>query len=208
MAEHLTARSCEDFVSALAAKEPVPGGGGAAALAGAIGVALCSMVGNFTTGKKAYAAVEGDIARMLAEATDVRMRLLQLVEEDAEAFAPLSQAYAIPRDDPSRADVLEEATKWACAAPLEMMRQTCRAIELLEEMGEKGSRMLVSDVGCGAHLCRAALEAASLNVLVNTAVLRDRAFATATEAECDALLAEFVPRAEACAADVMRRIRA
>lgn len=207
MAERLTDRSCASFAEVLAAKESVPGGGGAAALVGALGVALCSMVGNFTTGKKTYAAVEQDVQRMLAEATDVRLRLLQLVEEDAEAFYPLSQAYAIPRDDPRRAEVLEEATKQACSAPVEMMRQICHAIELLEEMGEKGSRMLVSDVGCGALLCRAALEAASMNVFVNTKTLGDRAFAERVESECDAMLAEYLPRAEACAASVMGRIR-
>ena len=207
MSERLTSRSCESFASVLAAKESVPGGGGAAALVGALGVALCSMVGNFTTGKKTYAAVEDDVQRMLAEAEDVRLRLLQLGEGDAEAFYPLSQAYAIPRDDPKRAEVLEEVTKAACLAPVEMMRQICHAIELLEEMGEKGSKMLVSDVGCGALLCRAALEAASMNVFVNTKTLKDRDRAERTEAECDAMLAEYLPRAEACAAQVMSRIR-
>ena len=207
MAERLTDESCASFVEALAAKEPVPGGGGAAALAGALGVALCSMVGNFTSGKKAYAEVEGDIRRMLAEAQDVRMRLLELVQEDADAFMPLAQAYAIPRDDPKRAETLEEVTKWACAAPLEMMRQICHAIELLEEMGKKGSKMLLSDVGCGAMLCRAALEAASVNVFVNTKTLKSRTFAEMTEAECDEMLSEYIPRAEACAAAVMERIR-
>ena len=207
MSETLMMRPAEDFASALAAREPVPGGGGAAAYVGALGVALCSMVGNFTTGKRTYAAVEDDVRRMLAEATEVRLRLLRLVEEDAEAFFPLSQAYAIPRDDPSRADVLEGATKGACEAPVEMMRQICHAIELLEEMGEKGSKMLYSDIGCGALLCRAALEAASLNVFVNTKTLADRDFAEATEAECDEMLVTYIPRAEACAAAVMRRIR-
>ena len=207
MSEKLTDRSCESFAEVLAAKESVPGGGGAAALAGALGVALCSMVGNFTTGKKTYAAVEDDVQRMLAEAQDVRLRLIALVEEDAEAFYPLSQAYAIPRDDPKRAEVLEEATKAACLAPVEMMRQICHAIELLEEMGEKGSKMLVSDVGCGATLCRAALEAASMNVFVNTKTLKDRIFAEKTEEECDSMLAEYLPRAEACAKSVMARIR-
>ena len=207
MAMRLTDRSSADFATILAAKESVPGGGGAAALVGALGVALCSMVGNFTTGKKTYAAVEDDIQRMLAEATDVRLRLIGLVEEDAKAFLPLSQAYSIPRDDPKRAEVLEEATKNACAAPVEMMRQICRAIELLEEMGEKGSKMLISDVGCGALLCRAALEAASMNVFVNTKTLKDRPFAEWLESECDTMLAEYLPRAEACAVKVMERIR-
>ena len=195
------------FLTLLAAKEPVPGGGGVAALVGALGVALCSMVGNYTAGKKTYAGVEDDVQRMLAEAEDVRQRLIELVQEDADAFVPLSRAYAIPRDDPKRADTLERCTKLACAAPLEMMRQTGKAIALLEEMGQKGSRMLLSDIGCGALLCRAALEAASLNVYVNTKTLKDLEFAHATEQECDDLLAEFVARAEACATDVRARIR-
>ena len=207
MADRLTDRSCTDFAAVLAAKESVPGGGGAAALVGALAAALCSMVGNFTTGKKTYAAVEDDVQRMLAEGEEVRQALIDLVAADAEAFYPLSQAYAIPRDDPKRAEVLEAATKNACAAPVEMMRQICRAIELLEEMGQKGSKMLVSDVGCGALLCRAALEAASMNVFVNTKTLKDQAFAEQTEAECDAMLQEYAPRAEACASSVMGRIR-
>lgn len=207
MAERLTDRSCAEFAAILAAKESVPGGGGAAALVGALGVALGSMVGNFTTGKKRFADVEDDIQRMLADGERIRLRLLDLTEEDAAAFYPLSVAYGIPRDDPSRAQVLEEATKGACAAPVEMMRQICAAIELLEEMGQKGSKMLLSDVGCGALLCRAALEAASLNVFVNTKTLSDRAFAEATEAACDEMLTTYIPRAEACAAAVMAHIR-
>jgi len=207
MSETLMMRPAEDFASALAAREPVPGGGGAAAYVGALGVALCSMVGSFTTGKRTYAAVEDDVRRMLAEATEVRLRLLRLVEEDAEAFFPLSKAYAIPRDDPNRAKTLEEATKGACVAPLDMMRQICHAIELLEEMGEKGSKMLYSDIGCGALLCRAALEAASLNIFVNTKTLRDRDFAQRIEAEADEMLASYVPRARACAEQVTRKIR-
>jgi len=200
-------KGIETFATALAAKEPVPGGGGAAACVGALAAALCSMVGNYSTGKKAYAAVEPDIRRMLAAATAARMRLLELVQEDADAFLPLSRAYAIPRDDPSRAETLEEVTKWACAAPLEMMRQTCLVIELLEEMGEKGSRMLLSDVGVGALLARAALEAASLNVFVNTRALTSRAFAEITEAEVDEMLEAYVPRAELLAASVMGQLR-
>jgi len=84
--------TCTDFAAALAAKESVPGGGGAAAYVGALGVALCSMVGNFTTGKKKYADVEEDVQRMLAEAETIRVRLIDLVDEDAAAFFPLSQA--------------------------------------------------------------------------------------------------------------------
>ena len=207
MASRLTERTFEELAAVLAAKEPVPGGGGAAALVGALGAALCSMVGNYTLGKKTYAEVQDDVTRMLAEAVEVRLRLIELVQEDANAFVPLSRAYAIPRDDPKRADILEECTKQAITAPLEMMRQCCRAIDLLEEMAQKGSRMLLSDVACGAYFARAALEAASVNVFVNTRSLQDRAFARTVEDECDAMLATYAPRAETCANDVVAKLR-
>ena len=207
MAEPLTNLSCTEFAEVLAAKQSVPGGGGAAALVGALGTALCSMVGNFTTGKKTYAAVEDDVQRMLTDAEAVRLRLIDLVADDAEAFFPLSQAYAIPKEDPSRAETLEAATKAACKAPYEMMVEIAKSIELLEEMGEKGSKMLVSDVGCGALFARAALESASMTVFVNTKTIKDRAWAEDLEAKCDALLSEYIPRAEACARSVMSRIR-
>lgn len=199
--------SCRDFAAVLAAKESVPGGGGAAALVGALGVALGSMVGNFTTGKPKYAEFEEDIQRMLAQAEAIRCRLLDLVDEDAAAFFPLSQAYGIPKEDPTRAETLEACTKDALAGPFEMMQQICLAIELLEEMGEKGSRMLISDVGCGASLCAAALEAAAMNVFINTKSLQDRAYADDIDAKCDAMLEEYIPRAHTVASQVMESIR-
>ena len=207
MAEKMMEKSCIEFTEALAAKVSVPGGGGAAAYAGALAVALCSMVGNFTAGKKKYFEYEEDVQRMLAEGDEVRVRLLELVEEDAAAFYPLSQAYSIPKEDPTRDEVLEKCTKDALAGPLEMMRQIARAIDLLEEMNVKGSRMLISDVGCGAALAAAAMRAASMNVFINTRGLKDREHAVRVEAEADELLA-FVPRAEAVAAEVAAAIRA
>ena len=195
MSELLTDMSCSEFTDAVAAKTSVPGGGAVAAYAGAMGAALCSMVGEFTTGKKRYAEYEEDVQRMLGEAEEVRRRLVELVDEDAKAFEPLSRAYGIPKDDPNRAEVVEAATKDACAAPMEMMRQCAKAIELLEEMEQKGSRMLLSDVGCGAAMAGAALESASMNVFVNTRSLKDREFADALDAEADELLETYVPRA-------------
>lgn len=199
--------SCSEFAQALASRSSVPGGGGTAAFAGALGVALGEMAGNFTLGNDRYAEVEEDIRRALAALEAVRARLLELIDEDAAAFEPLSRAYGISRDDPARSAEIERATKVAVQPPLEMMGEIAKAIELLEEMGEKGSRMLVSDVGCGAALCRAALEAASLNVLVNTIALADRAFAGEVDSECGSLLAEFAPRAEVLVTRVAEEIR-
>jgi len=207
MTDKMMDKSCTEFAAELAGKVSVPGGGGAAAYVGALGVALCSMVGNFTTGKKKYAEYEEDVQRMLAEGEKVRARLLELVEEDAAAFYPLSQAYGIPKEDPTRDEQLEKCTKAALAGPLEMMRQIAKAIELLEEMNVKGSRMLISDVGCGAVCAAAAMRAASMNVFINTKGLKDRDYAAKVEAEADELLA-YVPRAKAVADEVAAGIRA
>ncbi len=207
MDSKLTDSSCSGFAAALAAKQSVPGGGGAAALAGALAASLCSMAGEFTVGKKRYAEHEADVRRMLAEAERSRQRLLELVDEDAEGFVPLSRAYALPKEDPSRAAVIEEGTKRACEAPLRMMEETCRVIDLLAEMGQKGSRLLLSDVGCGAYLARGALEAASLNVYANTKSLADREFALATDARCGRMLDEYAPKAEAVGRSATDQIR-
>lgn len=210
MAEHqtnLTDRSCKDFTEALAAKKPVPGGGGAAALTGALAASLCMMVGNYTTGKKKYAAYEEDIQHILKEAEALRVRLLELTDEDAKAFEPLSRAYSIPKNDPSRDDVLETATLNACRAPMEMMRCCEQIISLLQEMLVKGSVMLVSDIGCGAAIARAAMESASMNVFVNTAALRDRDQAKNLENEVNQILRKSLTKADVIVETVNRRIR-
>jgi len=205
--EKLTNRTCEGFAEVLASKESVPGGGGAAALVGALGVALCSMVGNFTTGKKKYAEYEEDIQRMLKDAEALRLQLIDQVNADAEAFYPLSVAYATPKDDPKRTEILEAATMNACKAPMEMVRLTAKCIDLLSEMCVKGSKMLISDVGCGALLCKAAMESAALNVFVNTKTLVNREAATAMENEINALLAKYSPEAQGVADEVAAYIK-
>lgn len=205
--DKLTEKSCASFAEALASKASVPGGGGAAALVGALGIALCSMAGNFTVGKRKYAAVEDEVQAILARAESLRRRFLELVEEDARAFEPLSRAYAIPKDAPNRAEMLEKATLDACAAPVEMVKRCGEAIELLAEMKEKGSAMLISDVGCGALLCRTAMEAAAMNVFINTKTLRDRRWAQKLEQDVDAHLRRYVPMAEHIVAAVTASIR-
>ena len=199
MGERITELSCEEFAERVAAKTGVPGGGATAALVGAVGVALCSMAGAFTQGKPRYAAHEATLAHLMEEAEDVRERLLELVEEDAEGFAPVTEALALPASDPARPSALERATEGACMAPLAMMGECCRAIILLERMGEVCSRLLLSDVASGALLVRAALEAACVNVYVNTTMLSDRQQAGVIEAAASELIDEYVPRAQALA---------
>ena len=180
-----------EFAQALASNEPVPGGGGAAALCGALGIALCSMVGNFTLGRKKYADVEADVRVIMEKAHALQERLLALIEADAKAFEPLSEAYSIPKDNADRTQIMEKALTDASAAPLEMMRCCSQAALLLEEMLQKGSAMLVSDVGVGALLCGAALKSASLNVFINTKLMTDRNNAQCMNDEAEAMLKKY-----------------
>ena len=183
--------SCAQFLAQLASKAPTPGGGGTAALVGAAGVALGNMVGCLTTGKKKYAAVEADIQALNARAEALRLELEALVQADAAAFAPLAAAYGLPKDTPEqaahKAAVLETALDGATAVPLQIMEKCAEGIALAGQYAAKGSVLAVSD---------AALQAASLNVFINTKLMADRARAAALDARADALLAEFVPRAD------------
>ena len=184
-------QSCGAFLDALASKAPVPGGGGASALVGALGTALCTMVGNYTVGKKKYADVEEDVKVLMAKAEEIRARLLSLVDADAAAFEPLSKAYAIPKDDPNREEVMEKCLRDAAATPMEILRLSCQAIDLHREMLDKGSVIMLSDVGTGVIFCQSALYGAALNVKVNTRSMTDRAFAQAMDKEADALVDQY-----------------
>ena len=204
MSQDSTQNTCREFVSALASAAPSPGGGGAAALAGALGAALGNMVGSLTVGKKKYADVEKEIVALKRKCDALQSALLDMVAEDARCFEPLAAAYAIPKDDPSRADVMEKALKTACEPPMRIMELCCEAIEAVAVFAEKGSRLAVSDAGCGAALCRAALESASLNVFINTRAMSDRDAAAALNGRAEAMLEKYVPMADA----VLEKVRA
>lgn len=188
--------SGRDFTEKLASKAATPGGGGAAALAGALAAALGGMVCALTAGKKKYAAVEADIQRLAERAEALRRELLGCVDEDAAAFAPLAEAYAIPKDAPGRAETMERCLRGAAAVPLRIAECCAGVIEMQRELLEKGSTLAVSDAASGAALARGALCAAAANVRVNTRLMRDRAAAAALDTRTDALLAEFCPLAD------------
>ena len=179
-----TRETCREFTALLASADPAPGGGGAAALAAALGAALGGMVGALTAGKKSYAPVEAEIQAAMTELTSLRLRLLDMVQADAEGFEPLAAAYKLPKEQPDRENVLEAATLRACQAPMEMMELCCRALEQMAVLAEKGSRMAVSDAGCGAALLKAGLDAAALNVYINTRSLRNREEAERLNTAC------------------------
>ena len=170
----MTMESCRKFVEVLASNAPAPGGGGAAALVGAIGTALGNMVGSLTVGKKKYAEVEAEIIELKGKCDALQTELLNQVEADEINFLPLAKAYGIPKDDPNRDAIMEEATIIACSTPMKIMELCCEAIDYIAVFAAKGSRLAVSDAGCGAVICKSALQAASLNVIINTKTLKNR----------------------------------
>ena len=198
-------QSVTEFTEALASKAAVPGGGGASALVGALGIALGNMVGELTVGKKKYADVENDIKVLMERAEDLRKRLLACVECDAEAFAPLSRAYGIPKDNPGRDEIMEACLRDAAAVPLEILDLCCEAIELQRGFADKGSVLAVSDAATGVVFCWSAMYGAAVNVKVNTKAMKDRAYADAVNARVDEKMAEYWPVAEKVYEDVYGR---
>lgn len=188
--------SAESFTAQLGSAAPVPGGGGASALVGAVGAALSAMVASLTTGKKKYARFEPDIQRILAEAEELRAEMLRLIDEDAACFEPLSKAYSLPKDDPAYRQTMEDAIRLACTAPMDIMRCAAKAVELHAELSEKGSALMQSDVGVGVLCCKTALMGASLNVFINIRSMKDEVYAAALKAEAEELLNKYCALAD------------
>lgn len=198
-------KSVTEFTEALASKAAVPGGGGASALVGAIGIALGDMVGELTVGKKKYADVEEDVKALMARAQELRVKLLSCVNKDAEAFEPLSRAYGIPKDDPARDEVMEKCLREAAAAPLEILDLCCEAIDLQREFAAKGSVLAISDAATGVVFCWSAMYGAAVNVKVNTKSMKDREYAEKINAHVDEQVAKYWPIAEKVYQDVYGR---
>ena len=188
--------SCTEFVTVLASNAPVPGGGGASALVAAIGTALGNMVGSLTVGKKKYADVEEEIIALKAKCDKLQADLLAQIELDAKGFEPLSKAYGIPKDNPDRDRILEDATVGACQVPVKIMELCCEALDAIAVFAAKGSRLAVSDAGCGAVCVKAALQAASLNVFINTKTLKNRELAEEMNKKCLGMLDKYCALAD------------
>lgn len=205
-----TKESCEKFVEILASKDPVPGGGGASALVGAVGTALGNMVGSLTVGKKKYAEVEADIIELQKNATTLQHQLLELVQKDAEVFEPLAKAYGMPKETEAEQRekelVMEEALILACSVPLDIMRKCCEAILLQEEFAKKGSALALSDAGVGVVFCKAALQGASLNVFINTGAMKNIDHANKINREANEMLDKYTLLADGIFDEVLTRI--
>ena len=181
-----------EFLEVLSSAEPVPGGGGASAAVGAFAAALGMMVANLTIGKKRYRDVEEEVQAAGNRLEDIRNRLTVLVDKDAEAFAPLSRAYGLPKETEEQRQekerIMEQALYEASVVPMEIMETVTEAMRELELLGEKGSRLALSDVGVGILFAQAALEGASLNIFINTKLMKNRERAEKLNAQAEELI--------------------
>ena len=191
MNENFTDMSMKAFLDELSSSAPAPGGGSVAALAGALGAALISMVGNLTVGKKKYAGVEDEINKLLQESERLRGELHDLLEADVKAFTELSLAMKMPRDTneekAARTKEMDRAFKAATDVPMRVAEACVSVMELCRPVAEKGNLNAVSDVGVAILMAEAGLRSAALNVLINLGWIKDDAFVEENRTKLDAL---------------------
>ena len=200
-----------DCLEVLSSAAPVPGGGGASAAVGAFASALGMMVANLTIGKKKYADVEAEIIERKERLLVLQKKLIELTDKDAEAFEPLSKAYGLPKETKEQIEekerVMEKALYEASIVPLEIMKTVSEVMDELKALGEKGSRIAISDVGVAVLFARAALEGASLNIYINTRLMKDREQAERLNRESDHMITEVRKLQEEIYAGVLEKIR-
>ena len=204
-------KTIEGFLEVLSSKEPVPGGGGASALAGALGNALGQMVANLTIGKKKYADVEAEIKELLGRMQKLQAAFVTLADRDAQVFAPLAQCYSLPslteEEKAYKEKVMEERLLDASFVPLEIMKHAVAMLGILEILGDKGSRLAVSDVGVGVQFIRASLLGAVMNVYINTKSMKNREKAEELNARAGQLIEEGTAWADRIYAKVLDQLR-
>lgn len=207
----MSKNSIEEFAGGLSSAKPVPGGGGACAAAGAFAAALGMMVANLTVGKKRYAEVEEEMKEILIRLGVLRDRLLELIDKDAEAFEPLSRAYGLPRETPEQREekerVLEAALYEASMVPLDIMERILEAMGDLEILSKKGSRIVISDAGVGVLFAQAALDGASLNVFINTKLMKDQIIAQRLDKKAEDMIRQGQEYKDRIYSTVMSQIR-
>jgi methenyltetrahydrofolate cyclohydrolase len=202
--------SIEDFLDELASRNPTPGGGSAAAMMGAMGAALLSMVCNLTIGKARYRDVEEELSAVLARTEQLRRQLAEMIEEDIESFGAVMQAYAMPRQTPEesvlRSQAIQNALKVATQVPLRCCRVCREIIELSVVVAQQGNSHVVSDAGVAVLVAHAALRSGALNVMINIKAMTDREFVASQLAELDELVSRASAATEACYQSVRQSI--
>lgn len=211
MTEHIFELSVGEFLDQLASKAVTPGGGGAAALSGAMAAALLSMVCNLTIGKPRYAEVEEEMRAALDRTEALRQELQALAEEDVVVFNRLTAAYKLPRvtdaDTAIRRDAIQAALRRATEVPLRTARAAAALLPLCPAIAERGNVLAVSDAGVAVHLAHAAVRSALLNVTTNLRTLEDRRFAREVQAEAERLSSGLAAEVERLSTLVDAKVR-
>ena len=201
----------QEFLDVLSSKEPVPGGGGASALAGALGNALGQMVSNLTIGKKKYALVEDEIKELAERMKGIQGQFTQLADQDAKVFAPLAKCYSLPsgteEEKAYKAEVMEARLLDASLVPMEIMEKAAEMLEIMDILADKGSRMAVSDVGVGVQFIRTALLGAVMNVYINTKSMKNREKAEEMNEKAEHLIKEGTEAADRIYQKVLEQLR-
>ena len=201
----------QEFLDVLSSKEPVPGGGGASALAGALGNALGQMVANLTIGKKKYALVEDEIKELAERMKGIQGQFSALADQDAKVFAPLAKCYSLPsgteEEKAYKAEVLEARLWDASLVPMEIMEKAWEMLEIMDILADKGSRMAVSDVGVGVQFIRTALLGAVMNVYINTKSMKNREKAEEMNEKAERLIKEGTEAADRIYQKVLEQLR-
>ena len=198
----------QEFLDVLSSKEPVPGGGGASALAGALGNALGQMVANLTIGKKKYALVEDEIKELAERMKGIQGQFSALADQDAKVFAPLAKCYSLPSGtEEEKAEVMEARLLEASLVPMEIMEKAWEMLEIMDILADKGSRMAVSDVGVGVQFIRTALLGAVMNVYINTKSMKNREKAEEMNEKAERLIKEGTEAADRIYQKVLEQLR-
>ena len=188
-------QSIEFFLDELSSNKLVPGGGSAASLVAAIGIALGSMVGNLALSKKRYQSIIPEIESVIVKSEKLKRDLEYLIEKDAESCESLLKAFKMPKSE--REHVMDAALEEACTVPLEIMKKTIEAIDLHEQLLELGITTAISDIGVGVSFCKAALEGASLSILINTKLMKNDGMKATLNEETEWLLQTGMKKANA-----------
>ena len=206
----ITQGSLQSFLDELAGSAPTPGGGSAAAIMGAMGAALVSMVCNVTTAKKGHEAVAPELNAVRDESERLRARLTAMVAEDIAAFDGLMAAYRLPKaseaEKSRRAEAIQTNLRAATETPLACARACAEVVALSRRAGEKGYAGVISDVGVGVLAANSALRSAALNVYINAPALKDRDYALAATAEIEKLIEQCSIESESVFALVRSRL--
>jgi methenyltetrahydrofolate cyclohydrolase len=180
------------FLDELASSSPAPGGGSVAALSGALGAALSSMVCNLTREKQGYEAVQDEIGEILQRSEDLRKQLTELIDQDTEAFNEVMKALKMPKETEEQREhrrlAMQNAFKHAAEVPLETARKCVQILDVARVVAEKGNKNSISDAAVSALMAQTGVQAAMLNVRINLCSIKDTEYAQKVTSELHELL--------------------